>query len=151
MAIAESNGDDALIVRVLNNLFAPLLVPSLHEQSLNRTADSLVRAERVGDPVLLFFAVFWRAYVASQAGDIDELDRCLDIIASLADRLEQPMLSWSYTAYRAARALIAGDTDRAEELATDALKIGTDSGQPDASLFFGITSHRREPTTWDLE
>jgi class 3 adenylate cyclase len=137
VAIAEPNGDDALIVRVLNNLFAPLLVPSLHEQSLNRTAESLVRAERVGDPVLLFFAVFWRAYVASQASDIDELDRCLDIIASLVDRLEQPMLSWSYTAYRAARALIAGDTDRAEELAANALKIGTDCGQPDASLFFG--------------
>ena len=43
VAIAESSGDDALILRVLNNLFAPLLVPSLHEQSLTRTADSLVR------------------------------------------------------------------------------------------------------------
>ncbi len=138
VAIAESSGDDALIVRVLNNLFAPLLVPSLHEQSLTRTADGLARAERVGDPVLLFFAVFWRAYVASQASDIDEMDRCLDIIASLAERLDQPMLSWSNTAYRAARALIAGDTDRAEELATEALEIGTDGGQADASLFFGI-------------
>ena len=138
VAIAESSGDDALIVRVLNNLFAPLLVPSLHEQSLTRSADSLVRAERVGDPVLLFFAAFWRAYVASQASDIDEMDRCLDIIASLAERLDQPMLGWSETAYRSACALIAGDTDRAEELATEALKIGTDGGQPDASVFFGI-------------
>ena len=153
VAIAESSGDDALIVRVLNNLVAPLLVPSLHEQSLTRTADSLVRAERVGDPVLLFFAVFWRAYVASQASDIDELDRCLDIMASLAERLDQPMLTWSDTAYRSARALIAGDTDRAEELANDALKIGTDGGQPDASIFFGthlIGVNQRRGTLGEL-
>ena len=137
VAIAESSSDDALIVRVLNNLLVPLLVPSLHEQSLNRTAESVARAERVGDPVLLFFAVFCRAYAASQDSDIDELDRCIDVIASLAERLEQPMLSWVVAAYRVTRALIAGDTDRAEELATDALKIGTAGGQPDASLFFG--------------
>jgi class 3 adenylate cyclase/tetratricopeptide (TPR) repeat protein len=153
MAIAESSGDDALIVRVLNNLFAPLLVPSLHEQSLARTADSLARAERVGDPVLVFFAAFWRAYVACQASDIHELDRCLDAIVSLTARLEQPMLSWSTTAYRAARSLIAGDTDRAEELATEALKIGTDSGQPDAPLFFGthlIGINQRRGTLGEL-
>ncbi len=153
VAIAELSGDDALIVRVLNNLVAPLLVPSLHEQSLARTADSLARAERVGDPVLLFFAVFWRAYVASQASDIDELDRCLDIMASLAERLDQPMLTWSDTAYRSARALIAGDTDRAEELANDALKIGTDGGQPDASIFFGthlIGVNQRRGTLGEL-
>ena len=36
-----------------------------------------------------------------------------------------------------ARALIAGDTDRAEQLATEALQIGTDGGQPDAVIVFG--------------
>ena len=35
------------------------------------------------------------------------------------------------------RAQIAGDTDQAEQLATEALQIGTDGGQPDATTFFG--------------
>ena len=35
------------------------------------------------------------------------------------------------------RALIAGDTDRAEQLATEALQIGTDGGEPDAAVIFG--------------
>ena len=35
------------------------------------------------------------------------------------------------------RAQIAGDTEQAEQLATEALQIGTDSGQPDAAVFFG--------------
>ena len=97
LAIAESSGDDAIIVRVLNNSCCPSLVPSLHEQSLTRTADALVRAERVGDPVLLFFARITRDVCASLAGDIDEMDRCLDIMGSLAERLDQPTLSWTNT------------------------------------------------------
>ena len=35
------------------------------------------------------------------------------------------------------RAQIAGDTDRAEQLATEALQIGTDGGEPDAAIIFG--------------
>jgi hypothetical protein len=37
---------------------------------------------------------------------------------------------------RVPRALIAGDTHRAEEFATKALQVGTDSGQPDTNIFF---------------
>ena len=81
LAIAESSGDDATIVRVLNQVILPSLVPSLLEQTLARTADALVRAERLGDPVLLFFAAHSRATAVFQAGDIDEMDRCIEIMA----------------------------------------------------------------------
>ena len=37
----------------------------------------------------------------------------------------------------AADALLSGDPDRAEQLATAALEIGTESGQPDAFGFYG--------------
>ena len=76
LAIAESSGDDATIVRVLNDVSFPLRVPPLLEQSLARSADALERAERVGDPVLLFWAAQLRAQHAARAGDIDEMDRC---------------------------------------------------------------------------
>jgi hypothetical protein len=55
----------------------------------------------------------------------------------LADQLDQPILNWTNTFHLAKRAQIAGDTDLAEELATEVLQIGTDCGQPDAALFFG--------------
>ena len=54
LVIAESSGDDATIARVVNQVLFPLLVPSMFEQQLTWTADALARAERVGDPVLLF-------------------------------------------------------------------------------------------------
>ena len=137
LAIAEASGDDAIVVRVLNNVSGPLLVPSLHEQSLARSSEALVRAQRVGDPLPQFWAAQCRAETVAYAGDIDEIDRCLDIIGSLAERLAQPTMSWLHAYMQAGRAEISGDTDRAEQLATTALQIGTESGQPDATLLFG--------------
>jgi class 3 adenylate cyclase/tetratricopeptide (TPR) repeat protein len=137
VAIAGSSGDDTTIVRVLNLVSYPLSVPPLLEQSLARTNDALVRAERLGDPVLVFLAAGWRLETAARAGDIDEMDRCLEMAGSLAEQLDQPNLNWWHTYRRATRALIAGDTDRAEQLATEALQIGNDSGQADAVMFFG--------------
>ena len=135
--IAESTGDDTTIARVVNNVFYPLLVPSMLEQQLTLTADALVRAERVGDPVLLFLVAHSRATAVFMAGDIDEMDRCIEIMCALAEHLDQPILSWTNTFHLAKRAQIAGDTDLAEQMATEALKIGTDCGQPDAAFFFG--------------
>ena len=123
-------------MQVLNQLFYPLLVPSLLEPMLVLTADALDRAERIGDPVLLFWAAAWRSVCAARAGGIDEMDRCLEIVELQAKRLEQPTLSWGYAIQRALRALIGGETDRAEELATEALQIGTDGGMPDAAVIF---------------
>ena len=136
LAIAQSKGDDATIVRVLNHVSIPLQVPPLLEQALEWTADALVRAERVGDPVLLFWATQWRAEAAARAGEIDEMDRCIETRGSLVAQLDQPTLNWIDAYTRAKRAQIAGDTDRAEQLAAEAFQIGTDGGQPDATTIF---------------
>ena len=137
LAIAQSSGDDATIVRVINQISYPLYVPPLIAQSLARTADALARAERIGDPVMLFWAARYRAHAAGRAGDIDEMDRSIETMRSSVEKLDQPTLNWTHTYLRAARALIAGDADRAEHLATEALQIGTDGGQPDAGAIFG--------------
>ena len=136
LAIGASSGDDATIARVVNQVFYPLLVPSMLGQQLALTEDALVRAERVGDPVLLFLVAHSRATAVFLAGDIDEMDRCIEIMCALAEQLDQPILSWTNTFHLAKRAQIAGDTDLAEQLATEALQIGTDCGQPDAAFFF---------------
>jgi class 3 adenylate cyclase/tetratricopeptide (TPR) repeat protein len=137
LAIAEQTDDDAARVRVLNLVSYPLSMPPLLEQSLARTGDALVRAERLGDPVLTFLAAGWRTEMAARAGDIEEMDRCMERGGTLADQLDQPSLHWLHTYRRATRALIAGDADRAEQLATEALQFGNDSGQPDAIMLFG--------------
>ena len=136
LAIAEASGDEANIVRVLNQVALPLRVPPLLDQSLSRSAEALARAERIGDPVLLFQAAAVCTVTAVQAGDVVEVDRSMEIARALASQLNQPTISWVLAIEQATRSLIAGDTDRAEQLAREALKIGTESGQPDAAMFF---------------
>ena len=65
------------------------------------------------------------------------MDRCFEIKTPLVQQLDQPFLTWVHTLQRVTRALIAGDTDEAEQWATEALKIGIDGGQPDAAVIFG--------------
>jgi tetratricopeptide (TPR) repeat protein len=96
-----------------------------------------MRAERLGDPALLYWAAMWRYQTAARSGDIAELERCLKIHGEMAAQLGQPVFAWGHAFLRGQRAFIAGDTDRAEALATEALQIGTDSGQPDAALIYG--------------
>ena len=78
-------------------------MPSLLEQSLARSADALARAERLGDPVAALLGGSYGAVrPAVAAGDIDEVDRCLEIMRSLAEQLDQPTVHWMHTFMRAA-------------------------------------------------
>ena len=133
VAIARNSGDEATIVRVFNSVFSPVHL----SQALASSTDALVRAERLGDPVLLFLAADRRFCAASLVGDIDEADRCLEIMGYTVESLGQPTLNWVLTFMRATRAQIAGDPERAEALATEAFEIGTEIGQPDAAVIFG--------------
>jgi class 3 adenylate cyclase/tetratricopeptide (TPR) repeat protein len=137
LELAYNSGDDATIVRVQNHLFDPLMVPSLLEERMVASTDALIRAERIGDPFLLYFAAHYASNTAVSAGNIDEADRCLTIMRSMADQLDQPSIRWLFTFAAGGRAIVAGETDRAEQLATEALKVGTDGGEADALILFG--------------
>jgi DNA-binding SARP family transcriptional activator len=138
LAIAKENGDNPTIVRVHNLIGLPLAVPQLLQQSLDRTSDALRRAEQIGDPIMLCAAASGRRYTAACNGDIEEMDRCLEIKRPLVERLDQPFLNWVHTLQLSTRALIAGDAAEAERLAGEALQIGGDGGQPDAIVIFGV-------------
>jgi class 3 adenylate cyclase len=138
LALAVESGDDAIIVRVLNSIHYALQVPVLLDQAMVRTADAVVRAERVDNAMARFLALHNRHIVAYIAGDIEEMDRCIAAMELVAEQLDQPMMHWTMTYAHATQALISGDIGKAEELVFKALQLGTDSGQPDTSLFFGV-------------
>jgi class 3 adenylate cyclase len=138
LAIAETTGDDAIMVRTLNHMAFSLTVPTLLESSLRWTADALTRAERLGDPMQLYFAAMYRATAAIRANDIAEADRCYAIAGDLVRQLDLPPLRWEYTFHMSKRAQLAGDLAEAERLAGEAASIGASCGQPDAQTFFGV-------------
>ena len=87
------------------------------------------------------------------AGDIAEMDHQMEIVRQLVERLDQPVLRWTYLFTRAWRAMIDGDTDVVDKYAAESFEIGTDSGQPDAFVMYGgqlITIGLQRGTLSDL-
>ena len=138
LLIARSLADGVTLVRVLNNIAFPLLVPHLADRVLANTAEALALARQLGDPVLLFWAVHWRLCAVTLAGDIDERDRCAEVEEQLAGDLDQPTFHWVVGLTRTVRAMMTGDTDESERQATAALTVGIEGGEPDAETVFGL-------------
>jgi tetratricopeptide (TPR) repeat protein len=138
LKIGKASGDDAIMVRTLNQMAFSVTVPSLLESSLKWTADALMRAERLDDPLQIYFAAMYRATASIRANDIQEADRCFAIAGQLVRQLDLPPLRWEYTFHMSKRAQLAGDFAEAERLAGEAVAIGTECGQPDAEMCFGV-------------
>ncbi len=137
LAIAHVNGEESVTLSVLNHVAFPMMVPSLVGVLMERTAEAVEQAERLGDPMHRYFAAKWRSQVAARASDFKAADQALARELELAAELDQPLLNWSSGFAASWRALVAGDTDRADQLAQKALQVGTDGGQVDAALIFG--------------
>ena len=135
--MARRLADPATIVRVLNLVEQPLEAPPTLNERIADTTEALTLAEALGDSLPLYFAAVYRRISAIQSGDLGHASTCLDLMRSISERLRQPILMWVTAFHEAAQALVIGDCERAEELATEALQIGTDSGQPDAASFYG--------------
>ena len=78
------------------------------------------------------------------------LTRSIVVFASwepLAEQLDQPILSWTTSAATPPEPRSPGTRNRAEQLATVALQIGNDGGQPDATISVRFTTHSRQLPT----
>ena len=111
--------------------------------SLARTADALVAGRASRRPGAAVLGGRWRGDAAALAGDVDEMDRCLESWRRAGRAISTNPLQLDAQPRCVARPLIAGDTDQAEQLANEALQIGTDGGEPDATNFY-----RRAAPVW---
>jgi class 3 adenylate cyclase len=136
-AMARRLEDPATLIRVLGLLNNPLQIPSALDERMADAREALALAEAMGDPEALYHAGSNSQINAMQAGDFELAARCLDSLRTLSERLRQPTLMWMTAFKEAGEALMVGDPERAEQLATAALQMGTDSGQPDAFAIYG--------------
>ncbi len=136
-AMARRLGDPDTIIRTLNLVCDPLQVPSTLNERMVDAKEALEISEQLGDPDLLFWTGAYSRLAAVQAGDFEMARRCLATMRAVIRGLRQPTMMWVTLFNDAADALLSGDPDRAEQLATAALEIGSESGQPDAFGFYG--------------
>jgi class 3 adenylate cyclase/tetratricopeptide (TPR) repeat protein len=130
--IARRLGDPETLLHVLIRGQSGCWGPDTLDQRLTASLEAVELAAQVGDPAAACWAYTDLAAAAFGAANMDEADRAARRRDELAEQCRQPVHRWRTTVMRSARVLLAGDPIEAEALAAEALKIGKDSGQPDA-------------------
>jgi hypothetical protein len=134
LAIAGAVDDPAVLADVLAARFYTILAPATLHERLANTAELLEVANAIGDPAIINRATWLRCRAATEAGDLAEVDRCLEILEPLSAELPDWSVRWLVDAARAGRELLAGRLAEAGDIATGTLEIGRAAGQPEAAL-----------------
>jgi hypothetical protein len=135
LAMVRRIDDPDALSEVLNMRFVTLLgAETLAERAAN-TIEAVAVADSLHDPLKQFFSYHWRSYSGIEAGDIAGAQTWATREREIAESFRQPTMLWLSTADQANLAIVAGELDRAEQLADAALEIGRDS-EPDAEACY---------------
>jgi DNA-binding SARP family transcriptional activator/tetratricopeptide (TPR) repeat protein len=94
------------------------------QERLAASTEMLTQARQARSLELELPAHAWLAVDLLEYGDREAVDAQMEAFAAGAERLRQPLFSWNAMLWRAMQALTAGQLDRAEELASEALAAG---------------------------
>ena len=135
LLIARRLDDVHALSAVLNLRFVTLLAPGTLAERQANAAEGVAAAERLNSPLVRFYAYHWRAYACIEAGDVIAARSWGEREQDIADRFREPTSLWLRRADDANLAIIAGDLDDADALASTALEVGRQS-EPDALACF---------------
>ena len=135
LTIARRLDDPDTLSAVLNMRFVTLLAPETLAERQANALEAVAAAELRADPMVRFYAYHWMAYSCIESGDTVSARTWAGREQTIADRFRQPTTLWLRCADEANLAIIAGQLDRAGQLAATALEIGQVS-EPDALACF---------------
>ncbi len=137
LELARQAGDARTMAQVLRDYVHTFGAPE-STGHLRVIAAELAESAKISrDPAQTFWACDLELSISVQLGNITRAGALLDQIGSIAGELGLPTMRW-FAGYPAAGwAIMRGDLVRGEELADNALKIGTEAAQPDAVLVHG--------------
>jgi DNA-binding SARP family transcriptional activator/tetratricopeptide (TPR) repeat protein len=136
-AMARRLGDRATFLDVVCSCSGAVWFPSTLATELADHSEAIAAARDLDDPVGLLRAASLGYALAARAGQFVLAEERLAIARAMAKKLGEPSLVWLATCGDASYALLRGDTEEAEQLATAAFEMGVASGQPDAFAFYG--------------
>src|SRR5581483_8799858 len=133
----EAGADSSLIAALNRKIFIPS-GPDAAKARLDLANEILELGQASGDREAVLRAHAYRLWSFLELGDVEAVDRELEIYARMADELRMPEHSWHTDALRGMRALLDGRIDDAERLAAEARQAGERAEQPLAQQFYGI-------------
>ncbi len=108
------------------------------QERLAASTEMLKSARQVGNLELELQAHAWLVVDLLEHGDRDAVDAQIEAFTTGAEQLRQPLYVWNARVWRAMRALLAGDLERADELASEALVAGAPAEAVTAPQYHAI-------------
>jgi DNA-binding SARP family transcriptional activator len=108
------------------------------QQRIEASTEMLTQARQIGNLELELQAHAWLVVDLLERGDRDAVDAQMEAFASGADRLRQTLFEWTWTMWRAMLALLAGELERADRFASEALAAGAPAEAVTASQYYAI-------------
>ena len=136
IAMARRVGDQAALAEALSRRQFDLT--SNPRERLELADELLEISERAGADEMVVRSHAYRLNNLLFLGDIDGVDRELEIYTRLAEKLRQPQHLWHIPVLRGMRAVLDGRFDDAERLAAEALAGGQRAEEPLSAQFYGI-------------
>jgi DNA-binding SARP family transcriptional activator len=120
--------------------------PAHLEQRLSDATELLTLGREAGDLELALQGHAWLVLDLLEHGDADAVDAQIEAFTAGAELLRQPLYLWNAAVWRAMRALLAGQLDQADRLASEALAAGAHGETVTAPQYYAtqLLAIRRE-------
>jgi hypothetical protein len=136
VAMARRLGDPQTLALILTQRGRTQSMPQTLPERRANLREARELADRLKDPLLAGHAACLGAHAAMNAGDLEQADRLLARLSTIAEQLGQPLMRWYAAGAHAKRCSISGPAQEAERLAFAALELGRSAEQPDSMLWF---------------
>jgi DNA-binding SARP family transcriptional activator len=127
LAMADQMGDPLARAFALSARRNALWDPTHLRERIDSSTQLLRAAQEVGNLELRLQGHAWLVVDLLEAGDRGGFEAQAQAFERAVDQVRQPFYWWQAALWRAVRALLAGELERADELAAEALAIGMPS------------------------
>jgi class 3 adenylate cyclase len=137
LALARGSGDSAELGQVLSFVAFAITSPALIAERVSIGKEFLRTAIDLDDPHLIALASWYSVVNSMEIGEVEHLRADFERLRALSESTRQPALRYIAMVASALEAQLAGEFDRAEELAAEGLGLGMEIGFPQSLLFYG--------------
>jgi len=136
--IARRSGDPGVLAQALRSMSWALWMPHNIKERLALAAELIELAERAGDRALWAEGHGLRLWDFAELGDVAAAEREYEILVRPAEELRQPYLRWAIAMIRGYFAFAQGRLGEVESLAQQALQMGQETQNQNATLAYGV-------------
>ena len=138
LELARAADDEVALAYTLAHAAWAITAPDTLEQRQRLIDELFDLTQRLDDPWLICVTAGRLFTTGMEAGDRLQIESSLPTLRAWAASVPQPTIGWALLVAEATWSLVLGDIEASEQWAIQAAEAGTASGQPDATMTFGV-------------